>query len=132
MGLHERTFILAGVGPLRSFRAASFIRNNVPGVHIPDEVMDRLEKTPKKQQEEEGKRICIEIIEQMQQIEGIHGVHVMAYRQEETVSEIIERAKLLPAPARARLRCGRARRRRCVVAQASGIGLLTDVQDEHR
>ena len=96
MGLHERTFILAGVGPLRSFRAASFIRNNVPGVHIPDEVMDRLEKTPKKQQEEEGKRICIEIIEQMQQIEGIHGVHVMAYRQEETVSEIIERAKLLP------------------------------------
>jgi methylenetetrahydrofolate reductase (NADPH) len=96
MGLHERTFILAGVGPLRSFRAASFIRNNVPGVHIPDEVMDRLEKTPKKQQEEEGKRICIEIIEQMQQIEGIHGVHVMAYRQEETVSEIIERARLLP------------------------------------
>jgi methylenetetrahydrofolate reductase (NADPH) len=58
--------------------------------------MDRLEKTPKKQQEEEGKRICIEIIEQMQAIEGIHGVHVMAYRQEETVSEIIERAKLLP------------------------------------
>jgi len=96
MGLHERSFILAGVGPLRSFRAASFIRNNVPGVHIPDSVMDRLEKTPKKQQEEEGKRICIEIIEQMQQIEGVHGVHIMAYRQEETVSEIVERAKLFP------------------------------------
>ena len=96
MGLHERTFILAGVGPLRSARAAKFIRDNVPGVRIPDAVMDRLEKTPKKQQEEEGKRICIEIIEQMQAIEGIHGVHVMAYRQEETVSEIIERARLLP------------------------------------
>jgi methylenetetrahydrofolate reductase (NADPH) len=96
MGLHERTYILAGVGPLRSARAAAFIRDKVPGVHIPDEVMDRLAQTPKKQQAEEGKRICIEIIEQVREIEGIHGVHVMAYRQEETVSEIVERAKLLP------------------------------------
>ena len=121
MGLHERTFILAGVGPLRSFRAASFMRNNVPGVHIPDEVMDRLEKTPKKQQEEEGKRICIEIIEQMQQIEGIHGVHVMAYRQEETVSEIIERAKLLPRQPVPGYAVAEPDRRRCVVAQASAL-----------
>ncbi len=96
MGLHEKSFILAGVGPLRSFRAASFIRNNVPGVHIPDSVMERLEKTPKKKQEEEGKRICIEIIEEMRKIEGVHGVHIMAYRQEETVSEIVERVGLFP------------------------------------
>ena len=53
-------------------------------------------RRPRKQQTEEGKRICIEIIEQMQEIEGIHGVHLMAYRQEETVSEIVERAKLFP------------------------------------
>ncbi len=105
MGLHQRAYILAGVGPLRSARAASFIRDKVPGVHIPDEVLDRLSKTPKKQQEEEGKRICIEIIEQMQGIEGIHGVHLMAYRQEETVSEIVERAKLLPRQPIRRL-CG--------------------------
>ena len=96
MGLHERAFILAGVGPLRSARAATFIRDKVPGVHIPHAVMDRLAKTPKKQQAEEGKRICVEIIEQMQEIEGVHGVHLMAYRQEETVSEIVERAKLFP------------------------------------
>jgi methylenetetrahydrofolate reductase (NADPH) len=96
LGLHERTFILAGVGPLRSARAAEFIRTKVPGVHIPDAVMDRLAKTPKKQQAEEGKRICIEIIEQVREIEGIHGVHLMAYRQEETVSEIVERAGLFP------------------------------------
>ena len=62
----------------------------------PTQVLERLAKTPKKQQTEEGKRICIEIIEQMQEIEGIHGVHLMAYRQEETVSEIVERAKLFP------------------------------------
>ncbi len=96
LGLHERAFILAGVGPLRSARAAEFIRDKVPGVHIPDAVIERLAKTPKKQQAEEGKRICIEIIEQVRAIEGIHGVHLMAYRQEETVSEIVERAQLFP------------------------------------
>ena len=96
LGLHQRAFILAGVGPLRSARAAEFIRDKVPGVHIPDAVMDRLAKTPKKQQAEEGKRICIEIIEQVRGIEGVHGVHLMAYRQEEAVSEIVERARLFP------------------------------------
>ena len=96
LGLHQRAFILAGVGPLRSARAAEFIRDKVPGVHIPDAVMERLAKTPKKQQAEEGKRICIEIIGQVRAIEGVHGVHLMAYRQEETVSEIVERARLFP------------------------------------
>jgi len=96
LGLHQRAFILVGVGPLRSARAAEFIRDRVPGVRIPDAVMDRLAKTPKKQQAEEGKRICIEIIEQVAGIEGVHGVHLMAYRQEEAVSEIVERARLFP------------------------------------
>jgi len=96
LGLNQRAFILVGVGPLRSARAAEFIRTKVPGVHIPDAVMDRLAKTPKKQQAEEGKRICIEIIQQVRGIEGVHGVHLMAYRQEEAVSEIVERARLFP------------------------------------
>lgn len=95
LGLHERAYILVGVGPLRSAKAADFMRTKVPGVWIPDAVMARLEKTPKKQQAEEGKRICIEIIEEVRTLAGVHGVHLMAYRQEETVSEIVERAGLL-------------------------------------
>jgi len=92
MGLHERVYILVGVGPLRSERAAEFMRSRVPGVHIPDAVVERLAKTPRKQKREEGIRICVEIIEQVRQIEGVHGVHIMAYRQEEAVPEIVERA----------------------------------------
>ena len=92
MGLHERVYILVGVGPLRSERAAEFMRSRVPGVHIPDAVVDRLAKTPRKQKREEGIRICVEIIEQVRQIEGVRGVHIMAYRQEEAVPEIVERA----------------------------------------
>lgn len=95
LGLHERVYILVGVGPLRSERAAEYMRTNVPGVWIPDAVVERLRKTPKKAQAEEGKRICIEIIQQVRAIAGVHGVHLMAYRQEETVAEIVERAGLL-------------------------------------
>jgi len=100
LGLHEKVFYLVGVGPLRSEKAAEFMRTKVPGVHIPDEVVERLRKTPKEKKREEGKRICVEIIEQIREIEGIAGVHVMAYRQEELVAEIIEEAGLLPRPLR--------------------------------
>ena len=98
LGLHKKAFFLVGVGPLRSDRAASFMRAHVPGVHIPDEVVDRLRKTPKAEKREEGKRICVEMIQQAREIEGVHGVHLMAYRQEELVAEIVEEAGLLPRP----------------------------------
>ncbi|MFQ5616144.1 MAG: methylenetetrahydrofolate reductase [Anaerolineales bacterium] len=98
LGLHEKVFILIGVGPLRSERAANFMRTKVPGVHIPDKIVERLRKTPKGKKRVEGRRICVEIIQQVREIEGVHGMHVMAYRQEEWVAEIIEEAGLLPRP----------------------------------
>ncbi|MDX1607170.1 MAG: methylenetetrahydrofolate reductase, partial [Candidatus Competibacterales bacterium] len=93
MGLHERVFILVGVGPLASARAAEWIRTNVPGIHIPDHVIERLRGAEK--QKLEGKKLCIDIIQQVREIEGVAGVHVMAYRQEEAVAEIIDRSGVL-------------------------------------
>ena len=93
LGLHEKAFILVGVGPLASARAADWIRKNVPGVHIPDAIVNRLAKS--ENQKEEGKRICIEMMQQIREIEGVSGVHVMAYRQEELVAEIIEQSGVL-------------------------------------
>ena len=98
LGLHKQAFILAGVGPLKSAGAAEFMRSKVPGVIIPDEIVDRLKKTPKDKQQEEGKKICVEIIEEIREIEGIAGIHIMAYRQEELVAEIVEQSGLLPRP----------------------------------
>jgi methylenetetrahydrofolate reductase (NADPH) len=98
MGIDQQICILVGVGPLRSARAAEYMRTNVPGVIIPDSIVARLQKTPKSKQRDEGKRICVEIIERVREIEGVAGVHVMAYRQEELVAEIIEEAGLLPRP----------------------------------
>jgi methylenetetrahydrofolate reductase (NADPH) len=67
-------------------------------VVIPDQIVDRLHKTPTEQQQEEGKQICIEIIEQLREIEGVSGVHIMAYRQGELVADIVKEAGLLPRP----------------------------------
>jgi methylenetetrahydrofolate reductase (NADPH) len=96
LGLYRQTAILVGVGPLRSAKAAEWMRAHVPGVVIPDEVIRRLRGVPADKQPDEGKALCIEIIQRVREIEGVRGVHVMAYRQEELVAEIIEAAGLLP------------------------------------
>ena len=93
LGLDRECFILAGVGPLPSARTARWMRANVPGVHIPDGVIARLEGA--QDQKAEGKRLCIEIIQEVREIPGISGVHVMAYRQEQYVSEIVHESGTL-------------------------------------
>lgn len=93
LGLNEKVFILVGVGPLASARAAEWIRQHVPGVHIPDGIIKRLAGSSN--QKQEGKKICIEMIQQVRDITGVSGVHVMAYRQEELVAEIIQESRVL-------------------------------------
>ena len=92
-GLHERVFILPGVGPLASAKSAEWIRNNVPGVHIPDAIIDRLKGA--QDQAQEGVNICVEILQQLKEIEGVRGAHIMAYRQEHRVPEIVEKSGVL-------------------------------------
>jgi methylenetetrahydrofolate reductase (NADPH) len=92
-GSHEKAFILAGVGPLASTKSAEWIRANVPGVCIPDDIIRRLKCADK--QAEEGVSICVDMINELQDIEGVHGVHIMAFRQEHRVPEIVERSKVL-------------------------------------
>ncbi len=92
-GLVDRIFILAGVGPLRSARAAEWMRTHVPGVHIPDAVIARLKGA--QDPTREGINLCVDLVQQMRAIRGIHGVHVMAFRQEESVAEVIDRSAVL-------------------------------------
>ena len=92
-GILEDVFVLAGVGPLASARSAEWIRSNVPGVHIPDAVIRRLSGAT--DQKQEGVNLCVEMINELQQIEGVRGVHIMAFRQEYRVAEIVERSGVL-------------------------------------
>ena len=86
-GAEKRVFIIAGVGPLASAKAARWMRSNVPGIHIPDQIIARMEGAANPS--EEGKKICIELMQQLREIEGVAGVHIMAYRREHLVSRII-------------------------------------------
>jgi methylenetetrahydrofolate reductase (NADPH) len=93
LGLFGQVHILAGVGPLRSAKSAEWMRKNVPGVHVPDVLIARLSGA--KDQAREGLNICIEMIQSIREIRGISGVHVMAYQQEESVADIVERSRIL-------------------------------------
>lgn len=93
LGLLDQVFILVGVGPLRSAKAADWMRTHVPGIHIPDSVIKRMAGAQKPAQE--GRQVCIDLIQEIQDLKGVSGVHVMAFRQEETVAEIIQRSGVL-------------------------------------
>ncbi len=93
LGYADKVFILCGVGPLASAKTAKWIRSNVPGIHIPDSVIKRLEGA--QDQKKEGKQLCIDIINEVKEIPGVAGIHVMAYRQEEYVAEIVDESGVL-------------------------------------
>jgi 5,10-methylenetetrahydrofolate reductase len=92
-GMHERIRILAGVGPIASAKTARWLRAKVPGVHIPDAIVDRLERASDPRAE--GKRICIELMRRIREIPGIAGVHVMAPKQDHLVPELVAESGVL-------------------------------------
>ncbi|HJS88522.1 MAG TPA: methylenetetrahydrofolate reductase [Steroidobacteraceae bacterium] len=93
LGLLEQIFILVGVGPLRSAKAAEWMRTHVPGLHIPDAVIERLAGASDAARE--GRNLCIDLVQEIRAVPGVSGVHVMAYRQEDAVAEIIDRSGVL-------------------------------------
>jgi len=98
-GLHERVKILAGVAPIKSMGAARYMKTRVPGMDVPDSVIERLQgATTKEQVSKEGINLCVDIIKQVREIEGVAGIHLMAIEWEEVVPEIVEAAGLLPRP----------------------------------
>ncbi|MEA1968197.1 MAG: methylenetetrahydrofolate reductase [Thermodesulfobacteriota bacterium] len=97
-GLHEKVYILAGMTPMKSAGMAKFMKNRVPGMDVPDEVIKRLAGVEKKKQSQEGIDICVEAMLRLKEVEGVAGFHVMAIEWEEKVPEIVERSGLYPRP----------------------------------
>jgi methylenetetrahydrofolate reductase (NADPH) len=98
LGLHEKMYILAGVGPLKSPGMARYMRDSVAGMEVSAKWVERMEKTPKEKWKDEGMNVCVEIINEMREIPGVAGVHIMSIEWEEAVPTIVERAGLLPRP----------------------------------
>jgi len=110
LGLDGKAPILAGVAPLRSVRAARYMRDHVPGLEVPEQVVRRMEKAgdDRARREAEGIRICVEVIERVREIPGVAGFHLMPIHWEEAVAEISARAGLRPALAPAAVGATRA------------------------
>ena len=98
MGLTEKVYILAGVTPMKSVGMAKYMKNKVPGMDVPDEVIKRLQGAEKGKVAAEGIKMACEQIEEFKEMKGVHGVHLMAIEWEHKVPEIAEQAKVLPRP----------------------------------
>jgi 5,10-methylenetetrahydrofolate reductase len=120
LGLHEKTYILAGVAPIKSLGGAKYMATKVPGMEVDPEYIQRMSDSTKdlpslaeikqmepkeaaearrlrkEASETEGIKICVEIINACKEIEGVAGVHIMAIEWEEAVDEIVKQAQVGP------------------------------------
>lgn len=97
-GLDEKVGILAGVTPFKSAGMAKYMKNKVPGMSVPDELIKRMSGVPKEKQAEEGIKICVETMHRLKEMKGVRGFHIMAIEWEQKVPEIVEKAGLYPRP----------------------------------
>jgi methylenetetrahydrofolate reductase (NADPH) len=97
-GLDEQVSILAGITPMKSAGMARYMKNKVPGMDVPDDLVKRMAGVAKDKQAEEGINIAIEAIERLKTVKGVRGFHIMAIEWEQRVPEIVERAGLYPRP----------------------------------
>ena len=95
-GLDKKIHILAGIMPLKTVGAARYMKNKVPGMIVPDHIIDRMKSA--KDQREEGIKLCIEQIEAFKSMKGVHGVHIMAVAWEDIYPRLVKEAGLLPRP----------------------------------
>ena len=97
-GIDKKVYILGGITPLKSARMAEYMRENVAGMDVPEEIINRMKSVPAGEQRREGLKIAVETIEELKEIEGVHGVHIMAIEWEDAVPQITEEAGLIPRP----------------------------------
>jgi methylenetetrahydrofolate reductase (NADPH) len=98
LGLHEKVNIMAGVGPIKSLRAAEYMATDIPGLDVPEWILKRMEGLSRDDQAKAGADICAEIIQEVREIEGVRGVHIMAINWHEIIPDLVNQLGLYPRP----------------------------------
>ena len=91
VGILEKTFFIIGLGPFTSAKSAKWMNNNLFGVNVPEKIIKRLEQA--KDEKEESKKICLELIHHFKEIKGVKGIHLMGHNKEEIIAEIIQESR---------------------------------------
>jgi methylenetetrahydrofolate reductase (NADPH) len=97
LGLDKRCGIIAGVGPIRSPRALDVL-SSLPGVYIPDDVVQRVKSMPPERQAQDAIDLCSETIQRLKEIPGISGVHIIASGWDDFIPEVLTRAGIGKRP----------------------------------
>jgi methylenetetrahydrofolate reductase (NADPH) len=95
-GLHQQAHILAGILIPRTPRSVTFLRDNLPGMRIPDGLAERMERA--EDPEQEGVTVAAELVQDLLSVEGVTGVHLMSVGWTRAMPQVVEQAGLLPRP----------------------------------
>lgn len=90
-GVDKRLGLIVGVVPLRSSKSAAWIRKNLYGSVISDQIVERMEKA--QDPAAEGVRICAEVIADLRTIPGVAGAHIMAPGNDDAVVAVLRAAR---------------------------------------
>ena len=96
-GVFERMFVLAGLAVPRGAKSARYMRDHLPGVVVPDALVERLEEAGP-EAEAEGVRVAVEVVGRLQAMPGLSGVHLMGLGHPDPVQRVARAAGLLPRP----------------------------------
>jgi len=93
-GVLDKVYILIGLVPLKSYKAALYLHHKVPGVFLTDKILERMDKAGEKAPEE-GVQIVLELIDAVKNKKGINGIHLMTLGWEEVVERIVKESGLI-------------------------------------
>ena len=91
LGITNKAHFIVGLGIIKSAKSARWMNGNLFGINIPDDIINRIEKS--KDEKAEGTKICIELIQKYKLIEGVSGIHLMGYKQEDDIASVISHFK---------------------------------------
>jgi methylenetetrahydrofolate reductase (NADPH) len=90
----DKVSILIGLAPLKSYKVAEYLHTKVPGVRLPGNILDRMEKAGESAPEE-GVQIALEFIDKIKNKQGIRGIHIMTLGWEAIVERLVRESGLL-------------------------------------
>jgi 5,10-methylenetetrahydrofolate reductase len=96
-GMFERAKMIVGVVPLRSAKAARYMNEHLPGVHVPDAITRALEAAGE-DAERVGMDLTIGVVKGIREIRDVAGIHLMAMGHDDAVRSVVEGAGLFPRP----------------------------------
>jgi methylenetetrahydrofolate reductase (NADPH) len=96
-GMFERAKMIVGVVPLRSAKAARYMNEHLPGVHVPDAITRALVAAGE-DAERVGTDLTIEVVKSIREIRDVAGIHLMAMGHDDAVRAVVEGAGLFPRP----------------------------------